>query len=116
FAQRSATGSSAARLMFGNAGAQPRPLRRRVLRGSLGRSRRQGGQRFVTGTAYCFALRAPQNELTRTSRPRERSERATSAASRIGEVGRERLVAAKHTPAAGRGSLPLSKSSDVDAA
>src|SRR5690606_38398057 len=32
------------------------------------------GQRFVTGTAYCFALRAPQNELTRTSRPRERSE------------------------------------------
>ena len=44
YAQRSATGSSAARLMFDGAGAQPRPLRRRVLRGSLGRSRREGAR------------------------------------------------------------------------
>nr|PZN21512.1 MAG: hypothetical protein DIU78_17350 [Pseudomonadota bacterium] len=48
---------------------------------------------------------------------RERSEPAMSEANRVGGwTADERLVAAEHPPAAGRGSLPLSLSSGVDAA
>nr|PZN18730.1 MAG: hypothetical protein DIU78_22330 [Pseudomonadota bacterium] len=54
--------------------------------------------------------------LAQPSLPASGSEPATSEASRVGEVGGERLVAAKHPPASGRGSLPQSLSSGVDAA
>ena len=126
FARRSATGFSGARLMGSSAGAQPRPLRRRVLRGSLGRSRREGarGKSRKRHVASLYEANSKRPSLPNPSfrhrslrRPfRERSEPAMSAANRVGEVGRERLVAAEHPPAAGRGSLPLSLSSGVDAA
>src|SRR5690606_1812903 len=87
------------------------------------------GPEGVTGTARCFVVRGglkagpcpkrtPLFVSPSLSRHFPRAQRARDERSESRRRGSadERLVAAEHPPAAGRGSLPLSLSSGVDAA